>query len=31
MPNYNAVGEGLHAADLVRKVIETVREPWSVA
>jgi MoxR-like ATPase len=31
MPNYNAVGEGIHAADLVRKVIDTVREPLSVA
>lgn len=31
MPNYNAAGEGIGAADLVRKVLESIREPLTVA
>ena len=31
MPNYNAAGEGIDAATIVRKVLETVREPLSVS
>jgi MoxR-like ATPase len=31
MPNYNAAGEGIGAAEIVKKVVETVREPLSVA
>jgi MoxR-like ATPase len=31
MPNYNAAGEGIVSADIVRKVLETVREPMSAA
>ncbi len=29
MPNYNAAGEGLGAAEIVRKVLDIVREPLS--
>ena len=31
MPNYNAAGEGIGAVDLVRKVLESIREPLTVA
>ena len=30
MPNYNAAGEGIGAAELVRKVLDTVHEPLSL-
>ena len=30
MPNYNAAGEGVGAADLVKRVIDTVHEPLSL-
>lgn len=30
MPNYNAAGEGIGAAELVQRVLDTVREPLSM-
>jgi MoxR-like ATPase len=31
LPNYNAAGEGIDSAEIVKRVISTVREPLSVA
>ena len=31
LPNYNAAGEGIDAAEIVKRVLSTVREPLSVA
>ncbi|MEZ6068177.1 MAG: MoxR family ATPase [Planctomycetaceae bacterium] len=31
MPNYNAAGDGVQSKDIVQKIVETVREPLSVA
>jgi MoxR-like ATPase len=31
MPNYNAAGDGVQSADIIRKILESVREPLSVA